>query len=29
MAQYGGVDLVGDVTAIAEGTFWDGFRVGG
>lgn len=29
MAQYGGVELVGDVTEIAEGTFWDGFRVGG
>ena len=29
MAEYGGVDLVGDVTEISEGTFWDGFRVGG
>lgn len=29
MAQFGGVELVGDDTEIAEGTFWDGFRVGG
>jgi len=29
MAQYGGVELVGDDTEIAEGTFWDGFRVDG
>jgi len=29
MVQYGGVELVGDDTEIAEGTFWDGFRVGG
>ncbi len=29
MVQYGGVDLVGDDPEIAEGTFWDGFRVGG
>ena len=29
MAQYGGVELVGDSTEIAEGPFWDGFRVGG
>lgn len=29
MAQYGGAELVGDSTEIAEGTFWDGFRVGG
>lgn len=29
MAQFGGVELVGDSTEIAEGTFWDGFRVGG
>jgi NitT/TauT family transport system substrate-binding protein len=29
MAQYGGVELVGDDTEIAVGTFWDGFRVGG
>jgi NitT/TauT family transport system substrate-binding protein len=28
MAQFGGVELVGDDTAIADGTFWDGFRVG-
>jgi len=29
MAQYGGKDLVGDHSEIAEGTFWNGFRVGG
>jgi NitT/TauT family transport system substrate-binding protein len=29
MVQYGGAELVGDSTEIAEGTFWDGFRVGG
>lgn len=28
MAQYGGTELVGDVSEIAAGTFWDGFRVG-
>jgi NitT/TauT family transport system substrate-binding protein len=28
MAQYGGVELVGEITEIAEGTFWDGFRIG-
>jgi NitT/TauT family transport system substrate-binding protein len=29
MARYGGVELFGDATEMAEGTFWDGFRVGG
>ncbi len=29
MVQYGGAELVGDDPVIAEGTFWDGFRVGG
>jgi NitT/TauT family transport system substrate-binding protein len=29
MVRYGGVELVGDNPEIAEGTFWDGFRVGG
>jgi NitT/TauT family transport system substrate-binding protein len=27
MAQYGGAELVGQYTEIADGTFWDGFRV--
>lgn len=26
MAQYGGKDVVGDATEIAEGTFWKGYR---
>lgn len=28
MAQYGGVELVGDSTEIADGTFWGDFRIG-
>lgn len=28
MAQFGGAELVGADAALAEGTFWDGFRVG-
>jgi NitT/TauT family transport system substrate-binding protein len=28
MAQYGGTELVGDISELAEGTFWAGFRVG-
>lgn len=29
VVQYGGADLVGDATEMAEGTFWGGYRVGG